>query len=64
MTPAQQLQAISQRAHRMATDQYACFMQGIEPALAAAGSAQLPQDMNERQSASANRLFEGEILPF
>lgn len=64
MTPAEQLEAISQRAHRMVTDQYACFVQGIEPALAAAGIRRIrPQDMNERQAGAAERVFEGEILP-
>ncbi|MFV1966774.1 MAG: polyphosphate kinase 1 [Pirellulaceae bacterium] len=64
MTPAQQLTAISQRAHRMKEDQYICLMNEVEPALAEAGIRRLrPSEMSERQLDAAEQVFENEIYP-
>jgi polyphosphate kinase len=64
MTPAQQLQAINLRTHRMKEDQYACLLHEVEPALAEAGIRRVrPQEMSERQSEAAEQVFANEIYP-
>ncbi|MBP89448.1 MAG: polyphosphate kinase 1 [Planctomycetaceae bacterium] len=64
MTPAEQLVAIHERASRMTADQYACFMDDIEPALAEHGIQRLrPDDMSERQSKAAAQVFLSDIYP-
>ncbi len=42
MTPGEQLQAVSRRAHQMAEDQYRCFLEDLEPVLARAGIHRIP----------------------
>jgi polyphosphate kinase len=64
MTAAQQLQAISQRAHRMVVDQYRCFQEQLEPAMEEAGIRRLkPTGLAERQRALLEQIFENEIFP-
>jgi polyphosphate kinase len=64
MTPAEQLEAISQRARRMMLDQYRCFMDEIEPRLAEAGIKRIRRgEMSERQQHVAEQIFSHEIFP-
>ena len=64
LTAAQQLQAISQRAHRMVVDQYRCFVEQLEPALEEAGIRRLkPTGLAERQRGLLEQIFENEIFP-
>lgn len=64
MTAAEQLAAVSERAHRMVTDQYACFNKQLEPALADAGIRRLKaSDLSERQRNLLEQIFESEVYP-
>jgi polyphosphate kinase len=64
MTPEQQLEAIRRRTARMVQDQYRCFLEDLEPKLAAAGIRRLlPGGLNERQSKVVRQIFEEEIYP-
>ena len=64
MTPAEQLAAIRTRVRRMTDDQYAYFMNDIEPGLEQQGIRRLrPADMTERQSQSAAQIFLNDIYP-
>ncbi len=64
MTPAEQLAAIRLRVRRMTADQYACFMNEIEPGLAEHGIRRIrPGQMNERQSQAAAQVFLSDIYP-
>ena len=62
MTPRQQLEAIGARVRRMTADQYACYLQDLEPQLAAAGIRRIrPEDLNKTQKRLARQVFENEI---
>ena len=64
MTPAEQLVAIRKRVARMTADQYACFMNEIEPGLEENGIHRVrPDQMNERQSQSAAQVFLSDLYP-
>jgi polyphosphate kinase len=64
MDPAEQLAAISQRTHQMASDQYVCLLQDLEPHLAREGIHRVrSHEMTERQVVLAEQIFENEIYP-
>ena len=64
MTPTEQLAAIRERANRMTTDQYACFINDIEPGLAEHGIHRLrPDEMSERQAQAVAQVFLNDIYP-
>jgi polyphosphate kinase len=61
MTPAQQLQAIMRRTHRLVSDQYQCY-QALEAALEQSGIRRLhSEDLTDRQMALVEKIFDGEI---
>jgi polyphosphate kinase len=63
MTPREQLQAVSRRAHQMAEDQYRCFLEDIEPALRKAGIHRVPStQLDARQQVAICELFEQQIF--
>ncbi len=63
LNPVEQLQAISQRAHRMTVDQYHCYVGSLEIQLADQGIRRLrPDELSERQSNAVELVFENEIL--
>jgi polyphosphate kinase len=62
MTPGQQLEAIGARVRRMTADQYACYLQDLEPQLTAAGIRRVrPDDLTKTQKRLARQVFENEI---
>ncbi len=64
MTPQEQLDAISERAHRMVADQYRCLLEELEPPLASHGIKRVaPENLTHRQREAAERVFENEIYP-
>ena len=64
MAPDEQLAAISRRAGHMVVDQTACFLQELEPALAAEGIRRIrPTGLSERQVNHLQRVFEQRIFP-
>ncbi|MCA9176608.1 MAG: polyphosphate kinase 1 [Planctomycetales bacterium] len=64
LTPAMQLEAISRVTHQMMRDQYDCFVNDVEPAMAAAGIRRLqPAQLNERQAEALELVFDAEIFP-
>ncbi len=64
LTPHEQLQAIHQRVQKMSADQYICFLEEVEPGLAAQGVRRLqPIDLTEKQSKTVEQVFENEIYP-
>ncbi len=64
MTPQQQLQAISRRAHQMAEDQYRCFLEDLEPALQRAGIHRVPTNqLNEQQRGAFASCSNSRSLP-
>ncbi len=64
LTPARQLEIISEKAHSMMGSLYAAFMKDIVPALAARGIRFIPLDaMDAPQRAFLSRTFTAEILP-
>ena len=64
MTPEQQLEAISQRTHRLVTDQYACLLEQLLPALAEAGVQRLQiEELHERQLRLLEEVMSTEIAP-
>lgn len=63
MTASKQLEAISERAHRMVEDQYACLLDELEPRLAEAGVRCVkPDDLDEHQRVVVEKLFETEVF--
>ena len=63
LTVVQQLKAIRRRARQMVDDQYDCLLKQLEPELSKAGIRRVPPDeLNERQQAVVQRLFEEEIF--
>jgi polyphosphate kinase len=64
LTPAEQLAAISQRAHAMVADQYGAWRNDIEPGLAQAGIRRLaPSDLSPEQRAHLSAFFAREVWP-
>ena len=64
MTPQAQLQAIGERMHTFAAEQYDCFLNDIEPSLAQAGLRRVSEsELNEKQVKHVQTLFEHEIFP-
>jgi polyphosphate kinase len=63
MTPEEQLRAVSERAHAMLRDQYACFYDQIEPRLMEAGIRRTRAgELTERQARVMEQIFENEIF--
>jgi len=64
LSPSQQLDAISQRVHKMVADQYKCFTQEIQPGLAEAGIRQLTvSSLSDSQRSALEERFLREIYP-
>lgn len=64
MSPREQLEAIEMRTRELLAEQYACFLSSLEPALAEAGIRRFRFDeLNERQRAVLEQIFESEIYP-
>lgn len=64
MTPAEQLTAISVATHRMMLEQYACFMDDLEPRLAEVGIKRVRRgELSERQRQVAEQILGNEIFP-
>ncbi len=62
MTPEEQLQAISERTHKMTKDQYSCYLNDIEPALENHGIRRVHCDaLTEWQFQWLEQMFESEI---
>lgn len=62
LTPGEQLQAVRSRVAQMVADQYACFLQDLEPQLAAAGLRRLkPDELNTAQRRHVRQVFESEV---
>jgi polyphosphate kinase len=63
VTPAEQLAAVGKRVRQLVKDQYACFMDLLEPKLAEAGIKRLrPAELNDRQARSVEQIFDNEIF--
>jgi polyphosphate kinase len=63
LTPLQQLEAVSERTHQMMRDQYACFLDQLEPGLAKSGLKRITlSGLSGRQKKAAQRVFEEEIF--
>ena len=63
MTAREQLAAISRRGHAMVDDQYRCFLEDLEPALAAVGIRRLSaSSLDDQQRAAVAALFERDIF--
>ncbi|MHC4993013.1 MAG: polyphosphate kinase 1 [Planctomycetota bacterium] len=64
LTPGEQLAAISDRTHRMVRGQYQCYLQELEPRLAAAGIRRIDKpDLTDDQLDYLEAFFEREIWP-
>jgi polyphosphate kinase len=64
MTPEAQLLAIQARTSLMMQEQYNCFLNVLEPALAEAGIRRLsPRELSDKQATLVRRIFEDEIYP-
>ena len=62
LTPEQQLQAIGTRTHHMTVEQYACFLQDLEPKLTEAGiRRRRAADLTPRQAKLVEQLFDDEL---
>ena len=63
MTPAEQLEAIAERTQRMTADQYACFLNDVEPQLANEGVRRIrAEEATDSQIKSLEQVFEKEIF--
>ncbi|MHB8866398.1 MAG: polyphosphate kinase 1, partial [Pirellulaceae bacterium] len=63
MTAHEQLVTVSQRAQAMVADQYRCFLEDLEPTLAAAGIRRMSVNaLDESQQAVVATLFERDIF--
>ncbi len=63
MTPAEQLQAIRERTQQLTRDQYACYVEELEPQFETAGLKRLqPGELDEQQSRVMQQVFRDEIL--
>ncbi len=64
LTTTEQLQAIGARMHTFTAEQYECYLNDLEPALAQAGLRRVrSNELNDRQSQHVQTLFEQEIFP-
>lgn len=64
LTTKEQLQAIGARMHTFTAEQYECYLNDLEPALAQAGLRRVrSNELNDRQSQHVQALFEQEIFP-
>jgi polyphosphate kinase len=64
MTPGEQLKAVTARVHRMVRDQYACFMDELEPALRTAGIHRLTMSaLDDRQKEHVDEFFSESVYP-
>jgi polyphosphate kinase len=62
LTPEQQLVAVGERSHAMINDQYACFLDDLEPKLAEAGIRRVRgSEITDRQLRAVEHVFEAEI---
>ena len=62
MTPQQQLDAITTRAHEMMDRQYACLLDEVQPQLAEQGIVGVrPDQLTDRQSKDVESIFDDEI---
>ncbi|MBN1269645.1 MAG: polyphosphate kinase 1, partial [Kiritimatiellae bacterium] len=62
LTPQQQIEAIGERVRTMVNDQYACYLNELEPALASAGITRVRADqLSEQQTLHLERLFKDEL---
>ncbi|MHC4878234.1 MAG: polyphosphate kinase 1 [Planctomycetota bacterium] len=63
MTPAEQLQAIRERTQQLTRDQYACYVEELEPQFDKAGLKRLrPVELNEQQARVMQQVFRDEIV--
>ena len=63
LNPTEQLDAVSKRTHNMLLDQYACFLEEIEPGLQEASLRRVrAAELNERQTRSLEMIFDNEIF--
>lgn len=63
MSPAEQLKAVSKRAHVMLGDQYACLMGELDPKMLEVGIRRVrPADLNDRQLRTIEQIFQSEIF--
>jgi polyphosphate kinase len=64
LTAVQQLKAVSERVHQMAADQSRCFLDQLEPALAAAGIQRAaPGRLTDDQQTVVQKIFDSEVFP-
>ena len=64
LSPSQQLDAISQRVHKMVADQYRCFAQELQPGLSESGIQQLTvSSLSDSQRSALEERFLREIYP-
>ena len=64
LTPAQTLAAIAERVHALADEQHRCFLETIEPALAAEGIRIVgPEEVNPEQESFLEEYFRRTLLP-
>ncbi len=64
MTAWQQLAAIARRTHRMVDDQYACFLEDLEPELGRHDITRLvPDQLDDAQRGVVEQLFEQSVFP-
>ena len=64
LTPAEQLAAIARRARRMVGDQYACFLESIEPAMLRHGIRRIAADaLTPAQTEFLREYFASEVMP-
>ncbi len=65
MTPQQQLSAISERTHKLVSDQYNIYNYEVLPSLEKSGIHIIShyEDLNEEQSAYVDELFKSEVFP-
>ncbi|MBI1313735.1 polyphosphate kinase 1 [bacterium] len=63
MTPAEQLQAIRDRTQQLTRDQYACYVEELEPQFQTAGLRRLrPDALDPQQSQVMRQVFQDEIV--
>jgi len=64
LTPEQQLRAVLTRTRQLVADQYACWIDDLGPALAAAGLRRvLPKELTEKQARVVESVFQDEVFP-
>ena len=64
LTPQQQLDAIGARVRQLVQTQYQCYLDELEPKLAAAGVRRMrPDDLNQSQRRILRQVFDNEVFP-